>query len=338
MSVKQWYDSAALGAPADVVRAQEAALPPLLAVVGPTASGKSGLAVALAEALGGEIVNTDSLQVYRHFDVGTAKPSMAERSRVPHHVIDVADADEPYSAGRFVADAREAIAAIAARGRVPVICGGTGLYYRALVQGLATIPPVPAPLQAAVESRVAAAGPEAAHGWLARVDAEAAAVVHPNDPVRIARALGVYEATGRPLSAFRRAQPFRAGAPQVFAMALRWERRELYERINGRVREMLAQGWVEEVRGLLERGYGTDLKPMQAIGYREIASALGGGASSPYVEAALAEPIALRTRHYAKRQLTWFRRHPEVQWVQPGEVGAVAAAARNFLLGCGVRR
>jgi tRNA dimethylallyltransferase len=313
-------------------------LPALVAVVGATASGKSGLALGLAEALDGEIVNTDSMQVYRHFDIGTAKPGAAERARVPHHLLDVVEPDEPYSAGRYVEDARAAIAGIVARGRAPILCGGTGLYYRALTQGLAEVPTVPRAVQAAVEARVADAGADA-HRLLAAVDAAAAATIHPNDPVRIARALAVFEATGRPLSAWQRERPFRRGPGRLFAVAVRWERAELYARIERRVRDMLAQGWVAEVRGLLERGYGPGLKPMQAIGYREIAQhLLAGGSAAGAEDEALAERIARRTRQYAKRQLTWFRAHPEVHWAEPDQGVAVAEAARNFLLPPGERR
>jgi tRNA dimethylallyltransferase len=312
--------------------ATDVGLPPLVAVVGPTASGKSGLALELAEAVGGEIVNTDSLQVYRHFDIGTAKPTPAERARVPHHLIDVAEPNEPYSAGRYVEDASAVLAGIVARGRVPILCGGTGLYYRALTQGLADIPPVPAPVLAALEARLAAEGSAALHAELARVDAAAAASIHPNDPLRIARALAVFESAGRPLSDYRQERPFRAGAGRLLAVGLRWERARLYERVNARVRSMLAAGWAQEVRGLLACGYGPTLKPMRAIGYRELAAwLLAGGDPEGGVPEALAEDIAQRTRRYAKRQLTWFRRHPEVRWVPPGQAAALQAAVRDFV-------
>jgi tRNA dimethylallyltransferase len=307
------------------------ALPPLVAVLGATASGKSGLALALAEACGGEIVNTDSLQVYRHFDIGTAKPSAAERARVPHHLIDVVEPDEAFSAGRYVAAARAAIASIAARGHVPILCGGTGLYYRALLYGLAPVPQVPAEVQRAVEARLAEQGPAALHAALARVDAVAAAAIHPNDPARIARALAVYEASGRPLSAYRAAQPFRSAPAAVLAVGFQWERKALVARIDARVREMLARGWIEEVRGLLARGYGPSLKPMQAIGYREIARWLCEG-GDPATREALEPAIAQRTRQYAKRQGTWFRKHPEVRWAVPGAAEEILAAVRKFLL------
>lgn len=308
------------------------ALPPLVAVVGPTASGKSGLALALAERFGGEIVSTDSLQVYRGLDIGTAKPTAAERTRVPHHLIDVAAPDEPYSAGRYVADARAALADIVARGRVPILCGGTGLYYRALLYGLVEVPPVPDAVQAAVEARLAAEGAPAVHAALARVDPEAAAGIHPHDPVRIARALGVYQATGRPLSAWQRTQPPRPAAPEVLSVGLRWERRVLYARIDRRVEAMLEAGWLDEVRDLLAQGVDPALKPLRAIGYREIVAHLrAGGAEHGPEREALAARIAQRTRRYAKRQLTWFRQHPEILWAPADDAGRLEAAVRKFL-------
>jgi tRNA dimethylallyltransferase len=325
-------------------------LPPLVAVLGPTASGKSALALALAEALDGEIISADSLQVYRGLDIGTAKPSLAERARVPHHLLDVAEPDEPYSVGRYVDDARAALANIAARGRAPILCGGTGLYYRALLFGLAHVPAVPHAVQAAVDARVAGLvateGAPAAHAALARVDPEAAARVHPHDAGRIARALGVYEATGQPLSAWRRAQPFGAGfgtAPAsgsaaVLAVGLAWERAALYARVNDRVREMLARGWIEEVAGLLARGYDPRLKPLRAIGYAEIVQHLRPDEGERLPAETLAERIAQRTRHYAKRQLTWFRRHPELRWAAPEDAGRLQDEARKFLLRHGLGR
>lgn len=315
-------------------RTADGPLPPLVAVMGATASGKSALALELAERFGGEIVNTDAMQVYRHFDIGTAKPTAAERARVPHHLLDVAEPDEAYSAGRYVDDARAAIADIVARGQVPILCGGTGLYYRALLFGLAAVPDVPPAVQAAVEARLAAEGLAAAHAALARVDAAAAARIHPNDPVRIARALAVHEATGRPLSAWQTARPFRPAAPEALVVGIRWERGALAARIEARVREMLARGWVEEVAGLLARGYGPELRPMRALGYREIVHYLRHGGE---VEA-LVTRITERTRQYAKRQRTWFRRHPEIRWAPPEQRETLAEAVRNFLLDHGAPR
>ena len=306
-------------------------LPPLVAVVGPTASGKSALAMALAERLGGEVINTDSMQVYRGFDIGTGKLSQAERRRVTHHLIDVANPAEQYSAGRYIADARAAIAGMVERGRVPILCGGTGLYFRALLFGMAEIPQVSARVRDAVEAWLKQKGLAAGHAELTRVDPVTAAKVHPNDPARIARALEVYRMAGVPLSAYRRAQPFAESAPGALSVGTSFERPELYRRIGQRVRAMIARGWIEEVEGLLGQGYGPGLKPMRAIGYRQIAAWLGGGRLPEAGGEALAEAIATHTRRYAKRQMTWFRKHPGIFWSAPGGFDVIMKRVRRFL-------
>ena len=300
---------------------------PMIAVGGATASGKSSLAMAIAEKFGGEIINTDSLQVYRHLDIGTAKPGRAERARIPHHLIDLIDPDQPYSAGRYVTDAKRIIAELPARKRLPVLCGGTGLYLRSLLFGLADVPGGPAVLLEEVERRIAVLGAGACHRELAKVDPAAAAAIHPNDPARIARALSVYRATGRPLSAFRREGPLRPQVPNVLTVGIRWPRAELYGRINRRVREMLAGGWIEEVEGLLKSGYGAELKPLRSIGYREIIQYLSQGGDREE----LASRIATRTRRYGKRQTTWFEKHPGMLWTEPGNTEPIMEAVKIFL-------
>ncbi len=306
-------------------------LPPLVAVVGPTASGKSALAMELAERLGGEVINTDSMQVYRGFDIGTAKPSPAERRRVTHHLIDVAHPAEHYSAGRFVADARAAIAGLVERGKVPILCGGTGLYFRALMFGMAEIPQVPAMVRDEVEVWLKEKGLAAGHAELTRVDPVTAAKVHPNDTARIARGLEVYRTAGVPLSTYRRAQPFAESAPGTLSVGTLFERPELYRRINQRVRGMIARGWIEEVEGLLDAGFGPRLRPMRAIGYRQIAACLHGGRLQEAEREALAETISTNTRRYAKRQMTWFRQHPGIFWSAPGGFDIVMERVRKFL-------
>jgi len=302
---------------------------PMVAVVGPTASGKSALALRIAEELGGEILSTDSQQVYRHFDIGTAKPSAEERARVPHHLIDVVAPDETYSAGRYLRDAQLLLGRLRTAGRLPVLCGGTGLYFRALLYGLAEIPPVPPAVREAVLALCEGEGLAACRAELARRDPEGAVRLHPNDRARILRALEVHRATGRPLAGFQRDMPFREPPPHVLWVGTRWERAALYARIDARVEEMLARGWVDEVRGILGRGYSSRCKPFRAIGYREIAAWLAEG--EPVPEAALAAPIARRTRQYAKRQLTWFGRQPGIRWAAPGEEARSVAEVRNFL-------
>lgn len=306
-------------------------LPPLVAVVGPTASGKSALAMELAERLGGEVINTDSMQVYQGFDIGTAKPSAADRHRVTHHLIDVAQPADPYSAGRYVADARAAIAAVVERGRLPILCGGSGLYFRALMFGMAEIPPVPAIVRDEVEAWLKQKGLAAGHAELTRVDPVTAARVHPNDPARVARALEVYRTAGVPLSAYRRAQPFAEAAPGSLSVGTHFERPELYRRIDRRVRGMIAGGWIEEVEGLLGAGHDPGLKPMRAIGYRRIAACLDGGRPSQAERETLAGAIATDTRRYAKRQMTWFRKHPGIFWGEPGGFDIVMERVSKFL-------
>lgn len=300
---------------------------PMLSVVGATASGKSELAVALAEALGGEIVNTDSVQIYRRLDVGTGKPDPELLRRVPHHLYDTVEPDAAYSAGRYAEDARACIADIRARGRLPILCGGTGLYLRALLQGIADIPTVPEAVRQNVLARLAAEGAPALHAQLAQVDPDTAQRVHPNDAARVARALEVYQAGGEPLSAYQNRRPFAVFPTHVLSLGPEWERPTLYARINARVRTMLGSGWRDEVQALLEQGYSPALKAMQVIGYREIAQFLGGERPWEGIEAAIAQ----RTRHYAKRQLTWLRRHEGILWAPPGNEPQLIEAARKFL-------
>ena len=300
---------------------------PWIAVVGATASGKSALAIELAERFGGEIVGTDSLQVYRGLDIGTAKPTLAERARMPHHLIDVAAPDESYSAGRYTGDARAVISRLERAGRVPVLCGGTGLYFKALLRGLTPIPAIPDALRQAVAERTEREGLAAAYAALEKADPVSAARIHPHDTARILRALEVFEATGEPLSAFRQRATFGGMPPHVLSVGIQWERATLYERIGRRVQRMLAAGWVAEVRELLAQGYGPELKPLRSIGYREVVEHLQGRRA----ESELAPAIATRTRHYAKRQLTWFRGQPDIFWAEPGQESGVVAKVEAFL-------
>ena len=300
---------------------------PIVAVVGPTASGKSELALRLAETLGGEIITTDSLQVYRHLDIGTAKPTAEQRARVAHHLLDRVNPDESYSAARYAADGAAVISRLHEAGRLPVLCGGTGLYLRALLFGLAEVPEIPPEVRARVTALHAAQGQAACRAELERLDPAGAAGLHPNDSARTLRALEVLLATGTPLRVFQRKKPPPLRAANVISVGIAWERAELYARIDRRVEEMLEQGWVAEVERLLGMGYGPQLKPMQSIGYREIASLLQGERE----EGGLAADIAQRTRHYAKRQLTWFRKHPGVHWGAPREEAGIREWVENFL-------
>jgi tRNA dimethylallyltransferase len=283
--------------------------------------------VDLAERFSGEVINADSLQVYRHLDIGTGKPTAEERSRAVHHLLDVAEPGEPFSAGDYVARARKVLEGLAARGRVAVLCGGTGFYFRALMQGMAEVPPVPDAVRRDVAARMQRLGAPGCHVELARLDPERAARLHPNDAARIARALEVVLASGVPLSAWLRRGAATGVAAPVLHVGWLWERHELYARINRRVEEMLAQGWVDEVRRVLAMGVPPSAKPLRAIGYREIVEYLEG--RRPLTS--LAPDIQQRTRHYAKRQLTWFRRQAPVEWFSPHQREALLRRAAAFL-------
>jgi tRNA dimethylallyltransferase len=318
--------------PAPTVRGHpDPAFPPgeqsVIGVVGPTASGKSALALELAERFGGEIVSTDSLQVYRFLDIGTAKPGPMERARVPHHLIDLVNPDESFSAGAYVRAAREVLADLGRHGRVPILCGGTGLYFRALVQGLAAIPPVPDHIRKDVQFLAEREGLSACHRELARVDPDSAARLHPHDSQRILRALEVFRGTGRPLSAYQRGAPFGPAPRGLISVGIAWDRAALRERIVQRVRKMLDSGWIDEVRQVLAMGYSPRLKPLQSIGYREIVEHVEGRRAADGLVAA----IATRTRQYAKRQMTWFRADPGIWWVAPGQEGDLFRAVERFL-------
>jgi tRNA dimethylallyltransferase len=302
---------------------------PLVAVVGPTGSGKTELALQIAERFGGEIVNTDSLQVYRSLDIGTAKPDASERTRAPHHLLDVVNPDEAFSAGDYVRAARRVLEDLAARSKLAVLCGGTGLYFRALMQGIADIPEIPADVRLAVAARMQASGPPALHAELARRDPASAQRIEPNDRQRIARALEVLEATGRPLSVYQAEQPFSAQMPGVLSVGFAWERANLYRRLDARVEQMIARGLIDEVQGVLDHGYSPELKPLKAIGYLETIAYLQGRLARD----ALVPAIQLRTRHYAKRQVTWFKRHPEVVWCPPQDSRALLERIERFVGG-----
>jgi tRNA dimethylallyltransferase len=289
---------------------------PILAIVGPTATGKSALALDLAEEIGGEIVSADSLQVYRGLDLGTAKPGAADRARVPHHLVDILEPDEVYSAGEFARRARAAIDEIAARGRVPIVVGGSGLYLRALLRGLSPLPPGDPEVRAALRSRLENEGLAALREELARIDPKTAARLTAGDTQRVLRALEVECVTGRPLSAWLDEQPFGIQAIAAVQIGLTLPRSILYDRIAGRVVWMMEAGWLGEVAGLLQRGLSPRLPAFQAIGYRQLVRHLEGDGS---LEQAIAE-IVRETRRFAKRQETWFRKEPDVTWFSAQEL------------------
>ena len=282
----------------------------ILVVGGPTAVGKTACAVRLAERLSGEIVNADSMQVYRRMDAGTAKPTADERARAVFHVVDVVDPDYPFNAGDFVRLADEAIADIAARGRVPIVCGGTGMYVRALVRGLIEAPPVDRGRREELYAVEAERGAGALHAMLAEIDPDKAASIPPADLLRIVRALEVYEQTGETMSALHERHAASPPRYDAFTACLTMDRERLYARIDDRVDRMVAAGLVGEVRGLLTGGAARESNAMQGLGYRQLAAHLAGECS----EGEAIERIKRDTRRFAKRQYTWFRNQPGVRW------------------------
>ncbi|HWP24742.1 MAG TPA: tRNA (adenosine(37)-N6)-dimethylallyltransferase MiaA [Xanthobacteraceae bacterium] len=284
-------------------------------IAGPTASGKSALALELAEEFGGVIINADAMQVYRDLRIITARPTPEEEARVPHRLYGHVDAAENYSVGRWCADVQAALAEAARAGRVPIVVGGTGLYFKALTQGLAAIPPTPPDVRAAVRARLAAVGPEGLHAELQQRDPAMAARLKPGDRMRIARALEVLEATGRSLAEWQRAGMRAVLDPKhAVKIFLNPERAELHRRIEERFDAMLANDALEEVRALDARGLDPLLPAMKAHGVPWLRRYLRGEIS---LEAA-ASGAKLDTRRYTKRQFTWFRHQmPGWQWIDP---------------------
>lgn len=294
--------------------------PTLLALVGPTASGKTGLAIELCRRLDGEIVGCDASQIYRGLDIGTGKATAAELGDVRHHLIDIVEPEAHFDAAAYMEAADRAIAEVRARGRRPILCGGTGLYLRALVRGLCAAPPIEPAVRAALQAAIAAGELSALHAELARVDPESAARIAPADRQRTERALGVYRSSGRPLSAW---QAEHAAAPdrlRVRPAAIRWSRDATWARIERRVDAMLTAGWLDEVAGLVDAGHGPALRRLKALGYRHLMEVLEGTLS----KAAARERIVIETRRYARRQRTWFRKTPGLRWFDgPPDVDAV---------------
>lgn len=301
--------------------------PQILVICGPTASGKSDLALRLAHALDAEIVNADSVQIYRRLDIGTAKPARDQQAEIRHHLIDVADPDQLFSAADFAGAADAAIREITSRGRRAIVVGGTGLYIRALVKGLVDSPGGTRELRQALQEEAGRVGNRAMLERLRQVDPELAAGLHPNNLVRIIRALEVYQLTGIPLSRYQREHAFATRRYDTLTIGIEVARGELYRRIDARVERMLDAGLREEVAGLLAAGFDRELKSMRSIGYKEMVACLCGELSAE--EAATL--IKRNTRHYAKRQLTWFKADPDILWFEyPEKFGTIIQHAIEF--------
>jgi len=307
--------------------------PVVLAVLGPTASGKSALALSLAASSAGEIINCDSTAVYRGFDIGTDKLSVDERRGIPHHLIDIANPVEVYTAAQFAQDAERAIRDIHARGRLPILVGGSGFYYRALTRGLFPGPGADEELRARLDRVADRKGPERLHRILRRVDPESAERIMPRDRKRLVRALEVYLSTGRPLTAHFAQTRSLIEDCRVVGIALKLAPPQTADRVARRVDQQFARGIVDEVRGLLSSGVPPDARPFGGLVYRQVMEMLNGVRD----EAATRELIVRENRRYARRQLIWFRKEPNLIWFDgPGELPDVAQRVRDALATRGV--
>jgi tRNA dimethylallyltransferase len=301
--------------------------PKIVVIVGPTASGKSALGMELAGRFGAEIINADSMQVYRYMDIGTAKPSLEERKLVRHHLIDILYPDEEFSAALYREEAQQAIADVGARGKRAIIVGGTGLYIKALTAGLIRGGEVDPNIRKRLQAEAQAGGRERLYERLQEVDPVTAVRLHPHDTYRTIRALEVYERTGRPISALRHRHRFGEGPYKTLKIGLQMGREELYERIDKRVDGMIQQGLKKEVERLLEIGYSPSLKAMQSLGYKQIINYLQGEYALPEA----ARLIKRDTRRYARRQITWFKADPEIHWIElPRDRAVVVQMVEGF--------
>jgi tRNA dimethylallyltransferase len=286
--------------------------PKIVVIAGPTACGKSAAALELAGLFEAEIINADSMQVYRYLDIGTAKPTHAERNAVPHHLIDILYPDEEFSAALYREEAQRAIADVEAQGKRAMVVGGTGLYIKALTSGLIKGGEVDPDIRSRLHGEAQAGGREQLYQRLKEADPATAARLHPHDTYRVIRALEVYERTGQPISTLRKRHLFKEGPYQTLKISLQREREELYGRIDQRVDTMMGQGLKEEVEQILKMGYAPSIKALQSLGYKQIIHHLQG-------EYDLAEAVRLikrDTRRYARRQMTWFKGDPEIRWIE----------------------
>jgi len=303
--------------------------PKLVVIAGPTASGKSSLATEMAVCFGGEIVNADSMQVYRGMDVGTAKPSIIERRGVPHHLFDVVDPDEDFNAAIFRSLAIPIIKDLRERNKKCFIVGGTGLYIKSLLGGLIYCPPSDSVYRGKLQKQAEKKGTAALHKRLAELDPESACKIHPNDKVRIIRALEIIHLTKKTLSSLTLDHGFQNMAFEALKISLQTSRERLYHRINERCLIMMRRGLVKETKDLLDNGYPSNIKPMKAIGYRHVIQLLKGNWDLNET----VNQFQRDTRRYAKRQLTWFRMDPGIRWfdVENGKRDEIIHEVEKFL-------
>jgi tRNA dimethylallyltransferase len=298
----------------------------IVVIAGPTASGKTGLAIELALAMSGEIVNADSMQVYRGMDVGTAKPTSDERDRVPHHLMDVVDPDEDFNAATYRSLALPLLREIHSRGRVPFVVGGTGLYIRVLLGGVLYSPPMDPEFRLGLREELALKGPMVLHRRLKELDPESAERIHPHDRVRILRALEIIHLSKSPRSSLVKNHRFRDNPFHALKICLQIERKQLYHRIDERCVRMVQNGLARETAELLKKGYSPALKSMKGLGYRHMVEVLEGRWD---MDTALRK-LQSDTRRYAKRQLTWFRADTENIWLQAEDVKEITQKIREF--------
>ncbi len=309
--------------------------PRLVIVIGSTGVGKSRLAVGLAEEFGGEIINADSMQVYKYMDIGTGKPSLEERKRVQHHLIDLVPPDQPFHAGLYRTLGRRLIEELEERRKPIWIVGGTGLYIKALTQGLFPSPPIDPGVRERLKREGEEKGSDFFYGRLREVDPKTAARLHHHDLFRVIRALEVFESTGVPISFYRQQHSFGDRPYHLLKVGLEMERAKLYRRIEERVDRMMERGFLEEVERLMEMGYGPQLKPMQSLGYKQLVGFL----LKKMDRAEAVRQIKRDTRHYAKRQWTWFKADPEVCWNDESlDQQRIFREVSSFLMGGGKRR
>jgi tRNA dimethylallyltransferase len=301
--------------------------PRVICILGPTAVGKTAMALELAGRWGGEIVGADSMQVYRHMDIGTAKPTPEERRRIPHHLLDVVDPDEPFDVSRYIGLARDVIASLQRAGKPVFIVGGTGLYIRALLGGLIDGPGADEALRRELKQEMINRGKAHLYERLCIRDPRAAGRIDPHDGIRIVRALEVIEKTGKSIVEYQEGHRFREVPYETLRIGLRLDRDRLNDRIDRRTERMIAEGFAEEVRRLLEMGWGESLKSMQSLGYKHMLGCVAGRQNPEQT----VDWIQRDTRRYAKRQMTWFNADREIGWLDPGDIGAASRRIGVFL-------
>jgi tRNA dimethylallyltransferase len=301
--------------------------PRVVVILGPTAVGKSDLALELSAAVSGEIVNADSQQVYRFMDIGTGKSSPQDRRRIRHHLIDIVNPDEEFNAAMFRHMAREVIRQIHERNSTAVVCGGTGLYLKALTRGLFGGPGRDPEMRRRFQEEIDEKGLGPLYQRLLDIDPTVASSIHPNDRQRTIRALEVFQLTGKPLSQWQREHAFQEQPYELLKIGLNRERGELYDLINRRSERMIQDGLLEEVRRLADKGYGAELKPLRSVGYLQMGQVLWEARALPEA----LEEMKQETRRLAKRQLTWFRGDPEILWHHPKQYREILETVNRFL-------